>query len=264
MKLAIPANGPHFDAEVSERLGASSYLLVVDLESKNFESIRTPRDPGSGSGMQMVALIIAKKIDILLTKWCSPVAEKYLSASGVKILTGIGGTVAEALEKFEKDNLECQIQKMEHSTPTSWKISRRVVTEAVRSASKQIRNLLPVMIGVVFLVGLFSAFISKESLASFFSGSIWKDSLWGASVGSMLAGNPINSYIIGGQLLEIGVSLIAVTAFICSWVSVGLLQLPAEIDALGWKFAVVRNLSCFGLSMAIGFVMILVLDFFGM
>ena len=120
------------------------------------------------------------------------------------------------------------------------------------------------MISVVFLVGLFSAFISREFLASLFSGSMWWDSLWGASIGSVFAGNPINSYIIGGQLLELGVSLVAVTAFLCSWVNVGLLQLPAEIAALGWKFAVVRNLSCFGLSMAISFVMMFILNLFGM
>jgi uncharacterized membrane protein YraQ (UPF0718 family) len=117
--------------------------------------------------------------------------------------------------------------------------------------------------GVIFLVGLFSAFISQEFLASLFSGSIWWDSLWGASIGSVFAGNPINSYIIGGQLLELGVSLVAVTAFICAWVTVGLIQLPAESAALGWKFAVVRNLSCFGLSMAISFVMMLILNLFG-
>ncbi|MBW2065100.1 MAG: hypothetical protein JRJ03_09220 [Deltaproteobacteria bacterium] len=32
MKYAVPAEGPDLDAKVSDRLGASSYLLVVDLE----------------------------------------------------------------------------------------------------------------------------------------------------------------------------------------------------------------------------------------
>jgi len=263
LKVAVPAEGPDLDAKVGDRLGLSSYLLVVDLESKDFEAIRSPRDSGSGAGMQVVALIIAKKSNVVLTGWCSPTADKYLTAHGVKIVTGMSGTVGEALESFEK-NLKKRIEKFEDLAPMAWKIDRRVAAQAVRSASNQIKSLLPVMMGVVFLVGLFSAFISEDFLASLFSGSMWWDSLWGASIGSVFAGNPINSYIIGGQLLELGVSLVAVTAFICSWVSVGLLQLPAEIAALGWKFAVVRNLSCFGLSMAIAFVMMFILNLFGM
>jgi predicted Fe-Mo cluster-binding NifX family protein len=264
LKVAVPAEGPDFGASVGDRLGLSPYLLIVDLESKDFEAVRSPRDSGSGVGMEVVALIIAKKSNVLLTKWCSPIAEKYLSAYGVEIVTGISGTVAGVLDEFEKENVKRQMGELEDLAPSAWKIDRRVAAHAVRSASNQIKSLLPVMMGVVFLVGLFSSFISEESLASLFSGSMWWDSLWGASIGSLFAGNPINSYIIGEQLLERGVSLVAVTAFICSWVTVGLIQLPAEGAALGWKFAVVRNLSCFGLSMAISFAMMVILKLFGM
>ena len=262
MRIAVPAEGPDLHARVSARLGLSPYLLIVDLESKHFEALRSPRDSGSGAGMQVVALIIAKKSNVLLTDWCSPTAEKYLSAYGVEIVAGMSGTVAKVLEKFQKDP-KSRIENPEGLAPAAWKIERRDVASAVRNASNQIKNLLPVVIGVIFLVGLFSAFLSKDFLTSFFSGSIWRDSVWGASIGSMFTGNPINSYIIGGQLLDLGISLVAVTAFICSWVTVGLIQLPAEGAALGWKFAVVRNLSCFVLSMAISFVMVLILNLFG-
>ena len=88
MKLALPAEGPDLDAKVGDRLGSSSYLLVVDLESKGFESIRTPKDPGSGSGMHVVALIIAKQSNVVLTGCSSPTADKYLSALAGIISTG--------------------------------------------------------------------------------------------------------------------------------------------------------------------------------
>jgi predicted Fe-Mo cluster-binding NifX family protein len=263
LKVAIPSEGPDLGAKVGDRLGLASYLIVVDLESNDFEAIRNPRDVGSGAGMEVVALIIAKKSNVLLTKWCSPLAEKYLSVNGVRIVAGMSGTVAEVLEKFHKE-LKDRIGDLNDSTPAPWKIDRGDVARAVRSGSNQIKNLFPVLAGVVFLVGLFNAFIPKDFLVSFFSGNVWWDSLWGAFTGSFFAGNPINSYIIGGQLLELGVSLVAVTAFLCSWVTVGLIQLPAETAALGWKFAVVRNLSCFALSMAISFVMIFILNLFGM
>jgi len=51
----------------------------------------------------------------------------------------------------------------------------------------------------------------------------------------------LTSYIIGGELLKNGVSLVAVLAFIVSWVTVGTVQLPAESLMLGRKFALLRN-----------------------
>lgn len=263
LKVAVPAEGADLDAKSGDRLGHASHLVVVDLQSNTFEAFRTPRDSGNGSGMQMVALIIAKKCDVLLVKWCSPTAEKYLSAHGVRIVTGMSGTVAEIGEKFKNENRNSRIEETADPPTITWKIDREAAAQAFRSGSRQIRNLLPVTIGVIFLAGLFSAFLSEEFLSSLFSGSLWWDSFWGASLGSVFAGNPVSSYIIGGKLLELGVSLGAVTAFICSWVTVGLLQLPAEIAALGWKFAVVRNLSCFALSMAVSFAMTLIMKFSG-
>lgn len=262
MKVAIPAEGPDLGARVGERLGLSSHLLIIDLESKDVVVHLSPRDLGRGSGMQLVALIIEKKSDVVLTGWCSPIAERYLSAYGIKVVTGISGTVEEVLGRIENKDDKGMLTGLENLTPEAWRITRRDVKSAVRIAFSQMTNLLPVMTGVVFLLGLFSTFVSGDFLISFFSGNIWRDSLRGALTGSLLAGNPINSYIIGRQLLELGVSLVAVTAFICSWVTVGLIQMPAESAALGWKFAVVRNVSCFGLSIIISFLMIWTLNLF--
>jgi len=77
------------------------------------------------------------------------------------------------------------------------------------------------------------------------------DSLRGAGIGSILAGNPVNSYVISEQLLGDGVSVFAVAAFIISWVTVGIAQLPAEALTLGTRFAVLRNSLSFLLSVPI-------------
>jgi len=264
LKVAVPAEGAHLDAKVGDRLGLSSHLLVIDLESKNLEAYPRPRASGSGAGMEMVALIIAKKCNFLLTGWCSPTAEKYLSAYGVGIVTGISGTVAEALDKFEREHPKAQQAEKPAEPPlNAFRIDCRVLALAVRNASRQISSFLPVMIGVILLMGLFSAFISEELILSFFSGTLFQDSFWGALSGSAFAGNPVNSYIIGGKLLSLGVSPVAVSAFMCSWVTVGFVQLPAEIASLGWRFAMIRNLSCFALSMALSMAMMLILSVFG-
>jgi len=74
-----------------------------------------------------------------------------------------------------------------------------------------------------------------------FTGDEIFDPLIGAVIGSVAAGNPITSYIVGGELIDQGVSLLAVTAFIAAWVTVGLAQLPAEGMILGKRFALTRN-----------------------
>jgi hypothetical protein len=134
---------------------------------------------------------------------------------------------------------------------------------AFRKSARQFANLLPMLAGVVLLIGLFNTFVSKEVLASVFSGDPALDTLRGASFGSILAGNPINSYIIGGELLKDGVSLYAVTALIVTWVTVGLVQLPAEIAALGRRFGLVRNGLCFALSIPIAILTVLILTLGG-
>ena len=85
------------------------------------------------------------------------------------------------------------------------------------------------------------------------------DSFIGSLVGSISAGNPITSYIFGGEMLSQGVGLIAVTAFIVSWVTVGIIQLPAESAILGKRFALLRNLTAFVFSIIVAIITVLIL-----
>ena len=83
----------------------------------------------------------------------------------------------------------------------------------------------------------------------------------GALLGSVSAGNPITSYILAGEFLKQGVSLLAVTAFILAWVTVGLIQLPAESLMLGKKFAVARNTVSFVTAIAVAILTVVTLSF---
>jgi hypothetical protein len=67
----------------------------------------------------------------------------------------------------------------------------------------------------------------------------------GALIGSIAAGHSLAACILGGELLAAGVSLIAVTALIICWTTVGVAQLPAEALLLGRNFALYRSLLCF-------------------
>ena len=132
--------------------------------------------------------------------------------------------------------------------------------EAVSKSLKSFYRTLPILIGVLLLTGLFYSFISKEILLKLFQGNPLIDSFFGAATGSILAGNPITSYILGGELLKQGVSLIAVTAFLVSWVTVGIVQLPAEAMLLGKRFAITRNILSFFFAIIVAIITVTVMS----
>jgi predicted Fe-Mo cluster-binding NifX family protein len=252
LRIAISAEGQDLEARVGDRFGLSRYLLIVDSETMAFEAVPNPGASGRrGSGIQAVVLAISKNVNTVFTGYMSQTARRHLSANGIEVLTGLSGTVAEVLEKYKKGALQNHMKVVREAESTGATIDKVDLVHAVRSSANQFAKLLPTLIGVVLLIGIFTAFVSEELMSSIFSGHTALDSLWGACLGSILAGNAINSYVIGGELLEYGVSLFAVTALIITWVTVGLVQLPAEIVTLGTRFALVRNAVSFILSIAI-------------
>jgi len=130
--------------------------------------------------------------------------------------------------------------------------------EAIRKAGKALGTAVPMIIGILILISLFNAFVPVSSYQLLFRGTIL-DPVIGALLGSIVAGNPVTSYIISGDLLKQGISLLTVTAFMISWVTVGIIQLPAEIQFMGKKFALIRNLSAFVLSLVVAFITVIII-----
>ena len=104
---------------------------------------------------------------------------------------------------------------------------------------------MPLLLGVIGLVGLFQMLVTPQMLASLFRGQPLADTLIGTLSGAISSGNPIVSYLIGGELLQQGISLYAVTAFLLSWVTLGLIHLPAEVEVFGGRFTLYRNILAF-------------------
>ncbi len=130
---------------------------------------------------------------------------------------------------------------------------------AVRQTAKSMFNSLPVLLGIIGLAGIANSLIPRAAYTVLFGRNWFTDSFIGALLGSILTGNPITSYIIGGEMLKQGVSLMAVTSFIVAWVTVGLVQLPAEIMLLGKRFAITRNLVSFTCAIFVSMITVMVL-----
>ncbi len=131
--------------------------------------------------------------------------------------------------------------------------------EAIRKAAKALWAAIPMILGILMLISLFNTLVPVSSYRLLFRGTVL-DPVIGALLGSVVAGNPVTSYIISGDLLKQGISLITVTAFLIAWVTVGVVQLPAEMEFLGKKFALTRNLSAFLLSIIVAILTVLIMS----
>jgi len=135
------------------------------------------------------------------------------------------------------------------------------------SLKKTIRtfiNVLPIIVGMLLLTSLVVTLFPEQISTGLFGNGDILDTLLGASIGSIAVGHPLASYLLGGELLGGGVGLIAVTALVVTWITVGIVQLPAEALMLGTRFAVYRNIISFIAAIAIAFLTVYTLQFFGL
>ena len=121
--------------------------------------------------------------------------------------------------------------------------------------------MLPLMLGVLLLINLINPLL-KEYYPQIFRGNFFIDPFLGAITGSISFGIPVVSYILGGEFLKEGISLLAVTAFILAWSTVGIAMLPLEIKYMGKRFAFVRNGINFIFAILIAIVTVSILRLF--
>ena len=133
--------------------------------------------------------------------------------------------------------------------------------KSVTQTMQTFKIALPIIIGVLLLVNLINISLNA-GFANIFTGHPLIDSFIGAGAGSISFGIPLTSFIVGGELLARGVSLLAVTAFIIAWSSVGVAMLPLESVFLGKRFSIIRNALNFIFSILIAIITVFTLNGF--
>jgi len=102
MKIAVSATGPSLDTEVDPRFGRCAYFAVGDPDTMEFEFVEnTSVMSGSGAGISSAQNIAGMGAQAVLTGNCGPNAYQTLSAAGVQVITGVSGTVKEAVEGYK-------------------------------------------------------------------------------------------------------------------------------------------------------------------
>lgn len=137
------------------------------------------------------------------------------------------------------------------------KISK--TTEAARKTAVTFFRTFPIVLGVLALASLMTAALPPERVSQILPVESVFGPPIGAVLGSVAAGHPLTSYVLAGELTAAGAGFATVTALIVSWVTVGIVHLPAEAAILGVRFAIVRNLLSFVLAIVMAYLVAIVL-----
>ncbi|MBN2189430.1 MAG: 4Fe-4S binding protein [Chitinispirillaceae bacterium] len=104
MKIAVTSSGNGLDSAVDSRFGRCPWFMIIDPETMAFEAIENPNTAiGGGAGIQSAQLMSEKGVETVLTGNCGPNAFRVFGAAKIKVVTGVTGTVREAIEGFKKD-----------------------------------------------------------------------------------------------------------------------------------------------------------------
>jgi predicted Fe-Mo cluster-binding NifX family protein len=107
MKIAVSATGQTIDADVEARFGRCPYFLIVDPATLDVETIANDNaELGGGAGIQSAQLIAEKEASVVLTGNCGPNAMEVFNNAGIEVITGVSGTVSEAVQQFSAGSLK--------------------------------------------------------------------------------------------------------------------------------------------------------------
>lgn len=105
MRIAVTSTGKALDSGIDPRFGRAAFFIICDTETMEFAAVENENAAGAAAGIGSARRIIDEGAEAVLTGNCGPNAERTLSAAGVKLYTGLTGTVAEAVESFKSGRL---------------------------------------------------------------------------------------------------------------------------------------------------------------
>jgi predicted Fe-Mo cluster-binding NifX family protein len=107
MKICVSASSNNLDANVDSRFGRCPYFIIVDSDTMEYEVIENKStNAAHGAGIQAAQTVANMDVKVIITGNVGPNAFNVLSASGIKIVTGVSSSVKESVEKYKNGELE--------------------------------------------------------------------------------------------------------------------------------------------------------------
>ena len=106
MKVAVSAMSGSLDAQVAPNFGRCPYFVVVETETMDYEAIpNSGPSAAHGAGIQAARLVAGRGVRVVLTGNVGPNAFGALSSAGIEVVTGVSGSVREAVERYKRGEL---------------------------------------------------------------------------------------------------------------------------------------------------------------
>lgn len=107
MKVAVTSTGKDLDSMIDERFGRTSYFIMANTDSNEFEVFENENlNSAHGTGVQVAQFVAGKGIQALITGNIGPNAIKVLKESGIDVFRANSMTVRQALKSFSEGKLE--------------------------------------------------------------------------------------------------------------------------------------------------------------
>ncbi len=116
MKIAVASELPTLDACVATRFHRSKYLLIIDLDTMEYEAIMNPLLVLSGpaAGKLFAHQLLQENVGKVLASSCNSNIMKFLGNAGIQVIVGMSGSVHRAVEQYrEMYNAETSIISFE-------------------------------------------------------------------------------------------------------------------------------------------------------
>lgn len=138
----------------------------------------------------------------------------------------------------------------------SWKASKDKTRKALRITAKSFAKIIPVMIGIIGIIGLLLTLVPPEWISAYLGKQAGIAGTIGAAVfGAVTLIPGLIAFPLAGSLYQEGASVMTVVAFITTLTMVGVVTAPVEIQQLGRKMTLWRNGLSFVFALIIAVVM---------
>jgi uncharacterized membrane protein YraQ (UPF0718 family) len=132
--------------------------------------------------------------------------------------------------------------------------------KALTAAAVSFFRILPLVLVIIIIIGLYSAFIPPALIIKFAGEQAGLSGLLAvAGLGAVLHIPALISYPLAAALIENGASVASAAVFITTLTMVGIVTLPLEIKELGLKLALLRNGFSFFAAVLIALIMGMIL-----
>ena len=143
MIICLPADGNNENSTVSASFGRCPYYAFYDTEKDQFEMVPNPAaNAMGGAGIQASQFIVNKGANVVLTANMGPNSGEVLSSVNIKIITGVTGTLRDAVERFKRGEFSNKAnEKVVYSEPKHEHAHEDFTNPNEINVSEEIKNL---------------------------------------------------------------------------------------------------------------------------